>query len=270
MIDSKEKPNPYFLPLSNKHGLSTLLPSKLFTSSVFSFALKARVNWDEMEPNEVGGLIAINGQHTGILCRKTDSGDLFLQCDVWIQQNFLEKPVSLYCKLEDGPADDPYWKVDGKDDWYNIVMVVDRDEQKLKFQVNDKYSEMTFDGDMMKYDNAMIWLGCCNGLSMCPPEHQWNFTGLIDNLGIFLYDVLVEDRIEFSQSGEKQVDKDGIPQFTYGKSLGSFFNGTHQDGDFDYRDVVFISNLKEINSFKVFDESNNGNHFVKYNDEWIQ
>ena len=85
----------------------------------------------------------------------------------------------------------------------------------------------------------MICLGCCNGLSMCPTEHQWNFKGTIDTLGIFLYDVLVEDRIEFSQIGKKRIDKNGIPQFTYGKSLESFFNGAHQDGDFDYREIIF-------------------------------
>ena len=44
MINFKGDEDAYFLPLSNKHGLSTLLPSKLFTSSVFlsSHAKKAK------------------------------------------------------------------------------------------------------------------------------------------------------------------------------------------------------------------------------------
>jgi hypothetical protein len=83
--------------------------------------------------------------------------------------------------------------------------------------------------------------------------------------------------MEFSQTGEKQIDKDdsqkfcGPPKrpFIYGKSLGNFFYDTQQDGDFDDREIIFMSNLKEVNSFKIFDESNNGNHFVQYNDEWI-
>jgi hypothetical protein len=269
MINFKGDEDAYFLPLSNKHGLSTLLPSKLFTSSIFSFVVRVKVDWDEMGSDEVGGILAINGQHTAILCRKTENGDLFLQCDLWKVQQSVEKPVSIYCKIEDGPANDPYWKVDKKDDWYNIVMVVDRDKQKLKFQVNDKYMERDIDGDMIEYDDAMIWLGCCNGLSICPPEHRWNFKGTIDDVGIFLYDVRAQDRMELSQSGEEQVDKDAIPQFTYGKTLGSFFSGTHQEGDFDHREIIFMSNLKEVNSFKIYDESNNGNHFVKYKDEWI-
>ena len=273
MINFKGDEDAYFLPLSNKHGLSTLLPSKLFTSSIFSFAMRVKVDWDEMASDEVGGMLAINGQHTGILCRKTENGDLFLQCDMWALQKSVENPVSIYCKIEDGTSNDPHWKADKKDDWYNIVMVVDRDKQKLKFQVNDKYIERDIDGDMVKYIDAMIWLGCCNGLSTCPPEYRWNFKGTISGVGIFLYDILSQDRIEFerefSQSGEEQVDTDIIPQFTYGKTLGSFFRGTYQDGDFGHREIIFMSNLKEVNSFKIYDESNNGNHFVKYNDEWI-
>jgi hypothetical protein len=163
MIDINLETDTYFLPLSNKHGLSTILPSKLFTSSIFSFAMRVKVNWDEMGPGENGGILAINGQHTGVLCRKTEDEDLFIQCDVWLNQNSLVFPVSLYLKLEDGPKNDPYWEIDKKDDWYNIVMVVDRDNKKLKLQVNDKYLEKDFDGDMVKYTDAMIWLGCCNG-----------------------------------------------------------------------------------------------------------
>jgi len=34
--------------------------------------------------------------------------------------------------------------------------------------------------------------------------------------------------------------------------------------------VVFLSNFKKVTYYKIFDDSDNGNHPIKYDEEWVQ
>jgi hypothetical protein len=90
----------YFLPLSNKHGLSTKLPAEIFKSESFSMAVRVKVDWDKMDKEKPGGVIAINGMHTGIKVKKSEV-NRYIQCDTWIQNladrrlNKESKPICL-------------------------------------------------------------------------------------------------------------------------------------------------------------------------------
>ena len=257
MIGFKGDQDVYFLPLSNKHGLSTKLPAEIFKSESFSMAVRVKVDWDKMDKEKPGGVIAINGMHTGIKVKKSEV-NRYIQCDTWIQNladrrlNKESKPICLsWWENDPNNVEKEIGKSLGENkDYYDVVFVVNRKEKKVKMKVNDNYIEKSFTGDLVDYEDAMIWLGCCNGLSLCPEEFRWNFIGEINMFGIFLCDLILNHEVE---------DK---------KIIHNFFNGGKLDSTLVEKSVCF-SNLKEFNEFKIFDESNHGNHFVKYNEEWI-
>jgi hypothetical protein len=255
MISFTKDGDVYFLPLSNKHGLSTKLPDEIFNSDSFSMVVRVKIDWDSMEEDLPGGIIAINGMHTGIKVKKSNhsTGEIsrYIQCDTWIENpNEEAKPLSLSWWVEDPNSVDKQIDKSLGSDYEDIIFVVNKKEKKVKLKVNDNYLEESFTGDMVDYKDAMIWLGCCNGLAICPKEFQWNYSGEILLFGIFLSDVILDDEIENK------------------KIMYNFLNGKKLDSTL-VENAVCFSNLKEFNKFKIFDESEHGNHFVKYNEEWI-
>ena len=106
----------YILPLTNKHGLSRFKPEKLLTEDSFSFCCTMQVEWDNIDSEKAGGVIAFNGMHTGIMVRHPSEDDYFIQADIWVEEDGIAKPKQVFYKVP----------LDKKDGWIDVVLSVDQ------------------------------------------------------------------------------------------------------------------------------------------------
>jgi hypothetical protein len=201
----------YILPLTNKHGLSRFKPEKLLTEDSFSFCCTMQVEWDNIDSEKAGGVIAFNGMHTGIMVRHPSEDDYFIQADIWVEEDGIAKPKQVFYKVP----------LDKKDGWIDVVLSVDC--------------------ELVDYTNCLLWIGACNALKSCPQEHRWYFTGKLQKVGFFTHYLSPRHSADFFKNNLLE------------------FNST----------LVSHSDMKKTTPFKIFDKSGNGNHLVKYSNEWM-
>ena len=227
----------YILPLSNKHGLSKFKPAKLLTEDSFSFCCRIKVIWDDIASRIASGVIAFNGMHTGIMVRSLSKDDLFIQADVWVEEDGIAKPEQVFYKVP----------LDKKDGWIDVVLSIDQKNNQIALRVDEGgnvgwiTNEVHYNGKLVDYTKCLLWIGACNALSSCPKEHRWYFSGEIDKIAFFTHylspahsaDFFIENLLEFNDT------------------------------------LVSHSDMKKRTYFKVFDKSGNGNHLVKYSDKWM-
>ena len=229
----------YILPLRNKHGLSKYSPMELLTGdeSEFSFCCRIKVDWDNTDLEKTGGVIAFNGQHTGIMIRKNEAGEFFIQVDVWTENKGESEPSQIFYRLPVGY----------KNEWMDVVFSVDQLNKKMVLRVDEKgdvgyvSNEIIYTGNIVDYSSSLLWIGCCNALDSCPEEDRWYFTGEIGMMGFITLYLSERQAISFF--------KENLTEFK--------------------DNVVSYSDMKKKTYFKVFDKSGNGNHLVKYSDEWM-
>ena len=99
-----------------------------------------------------------------------------------------------------------------------------------------------FEGDLVDdYETSYLWIGCSNAISSCPEEHRWYFTGKLQKIGFFTHYLSPRHSADFFKNNLLE------------------FNST----------LVSHSDMKKTTPFKIFDKSGNGNHLVKYSNEWM-
>ena len=227
----------YILPLTNKHGLSRYEPSKILTEDSFSFCCRIQVDWDNIDPERAGGVIAFNGMHTGIMVRHPSKDDYFIQADVWVEEDGIAKPKQVFYKVP----------LDKKDGWIDVVLSIDQKKNKIALRVDEGGNVgwishvIEYEGELVDYTNCLLWIGACNALKSCPQEHRWYFTGKIQKIGFFTHYLSPRHSADFFKENLLE------------------FNDT----------LVSHSDMKKTTRFKVFDKSGNGNHLIKYSDEWM-
>ena len=227
----------FILPLTNKHGLSKFKPAKLLTEDAFSFCCRIKVNWDDIDSEKAGGVIAFNGMHTGIMVRHPSKNDCFIQADVWAEEDGIAKPEQVFHKVP----------LDKKDGWIDVVLSIDQKNNKIALRVDEGGNvgwivhEVDYNGKLVDYTNCLLWIGACNALNSCPKEHRWYFSGKIQKIGFFTHYLSPRHSSDFF--------KENLLEFN--------------------KTIVSHSDMKKKTYFKVFDKSGNGNHLIKYSDEWM-
>ena len=136
----------YILPLTNKHGLSRFKPEKLLTEDSFSFCCTMQVEWDNIDSEKAGGVIAFNGMHTGIMVRHPSEDDYFIQADIWVEEDGIAKPKQVFYKVP----------LDKKDGWIDVVLSVDQKKKKIALRVDGAMESVGLKVDQNE-DYGVLW-----------------------------------------------------------------------------------------------------------------
>lgn len=233
--------NPWFLFPENQHGLS-LSPVKNITNDDFSFIAKIKVNWDEMnENNNEGGIVIKNGLHTGLSVAKSNKNECFLKGTIWTTTKNLDSSS----EKEQLQNYDIYIKVNHEEDGflkeYDVCFSYQKKEKQFAVYCNDEYFIENFEGNLLDYSNAWLWVGCCNALDNCDQNSRNFFFGEIYELAFF-------NRFLNKNEFKKYLQKENI----YFKNLICQYDFTN------------------MTEYKVYDISENGNHLIKYDKNWYR
>lgn len=113
------------------------------------------------------------------------------------------------------------------------------------FSVDDETVEGSY-RKLVDYSNAYLWVGAANRLA---PDWKHELFGELHQMYIELEDTLPYTRRLFFDDYDRFRDR----------------VVTRKDSK-----VVFLSNFKKVTYYKIFDDSDNGNHPIKYDEEWVQ
>lgn len=227
----------YLIRNTDLYGLSRYNHEHLIDKN-FTILANIKPNFDlALNKNEprIGYVVCKNGLHIGIYFMKTitENGNLYqVGCS--------------YCTIHNGTDSFNYVNIDIKksDNIYNVAMVHNKNDKSITLYVNNEQKTITYEGELVDYSNSWLWVGAACGTDEYDERYSYFYHGDIQYIGIFkesinekvLFDILSLNKI-------LNYDSKCLP--------------------------VFITNFSEYTQFRIKDQSNNGNHLVKYNNEWI-
>jgi hypothetical protein len=241
--------NSWFVSPDSKYGLSRL-PAKNITEGDFSFLAKIKVDWDKMNPNDItkqGGIIIKNGLHMGLSATKPDDVQRFIQGTIWTSDIVLDKDAN---NLWDDYSQsnlknfDIFIKVDSEDTTeYEIGLIFKKEEKEFSVYCNGTWLTEKYEGNLIDYSNAWLWIGASNPLTSCPVDFREFFHGEIYKIGIF----------------NKSLNKDEIAEI--------YDNFTNVSPELS---PVALFDFEKQTPYKVLDISKNGNNLVKFDVTWME
>jgi len=128
------------------------------------------------------------------------------------------------------------------DGWINACFVNEYNS-RMTLYIDDYKDSLSYDTQMLDYSDSWLWMGCCNGF--ITEEENNFFAGEISHIGLF----------------QKAFDEDDKQLFFENLDNLSSLN------NYDFNPIT-LSDFKKITPYKVYDLSENGNHFTLYDEEW--
>jgi len=96
----------YFIPIRNKNSLNLYSVEDLFQND-FEIMAKVKVDWDDFPTGEeVGGIIAKNGEHMGLFAYKLwveQTCVYVIMAKIWTIENEETVMKDLYIKVDEAP-----------------------------------------------------------------------------------------------------------------------------------------------------------------------
>jgi len=231
----------YFVIPESKYGLSTIIP-KYVTDDDFTFMVKCKPQWSMMKEgnwSQEGGLVIKNGMHMGISCF-VNGGDRYFKGTLWLENRKGEKNCIEHHFLVSG---------EDKDKEYFISFRHSIKEKKLVIGNYDHYKVTRYSAERpIDYSDSWLWIGAANAFKSCDEEHKHYFRGEISFVGVW---------------GEYLSDSD-IQNIS--ENCGNIKNMKKIQND----KTVLFSNFKTRTPYKVYDDSDNGNHVILYDEAWLQ
>jgi len=175
--------NAWFVTPDNKYGLSKF-PMKNITEGDFSFLTSIRVNWNKMNPADntrEGGVIIKNGLHLGLSVIKPDYEHVYIKGTIWTIDASLGsngmKNYDILVKVNYEPGD--------LDKEYKVGFSFKRKEKEFSVYCNGTWLTEKFEGSLIDYSNAWLWIGAANPLDSCPEDFRQFFNGEMYYAAIF-------------------------------------------------------------------------------------
>jgi len=229
----------FFVKNRNKYDLA-LTPIDLLTANDFTFVVKCKPDWDNIPDNTTTAIIAKNGKHIGILAKKftspNDGPQCFIGLEGWCMPERGEDEVSFGYD---------YWVEDDKKDIeFNLAFIHNVEKKEVTLWVNDKEIKQKYRGQLSDYSNAWLWVGCGCGFSGFSLEHQWQFIGDIDFVGIY----------------KKKLNKKDIDKIVKDEILTEATSRKHKP--------ACVTNFSNQTPYKIKDESGMGHNLIVGGYEW--
>ena len=206
------KENFYFIPAKNKNSLNLYSVEDLFQND-FEIMAKVKVDWDDFPTGEeVGGIIAKNGEHMGLFAYKLwveQTCEYVIMAKIWTIENEETVMKDLYIKVDEAPK--PH-EVKKKPDYiYNLKLTHNLNDKKITFTCDEEIVEYNYTGKICDYTNSMLWFGCGMGMG-----DEWNQN---------FYGEFLESYISI-KDGYKIFECD-FTQVTEFKAFDKSWNGNH-------------------------------------------
>lgn len=232
--------NAWFVTPDNKYGLSKF-PMKNITENDFSFLTSIRVNWDKMNPNNntrEGGVIIKNGLHLGLSVIKPDNEHVYVKGTIWTMDASLGsnamKNYDILVKVN--------WEDGDLDKEYKVGFSFKRKEKEFSVYCNGTWLTEKFEGSLIDYSNAWLWVGASNPLESCPEDFRQFFNGEMYYAAIF----------------SKFLDRSEIEEIY------------NEPDDVSKRlKPTCIFNFKRQTPYKILDISEVGNNLIRFDKEWM-
>jgi hypothetical protein len=227
----------YLIRNTDLYGLSRY-NHKHLTDENFTILASIKPNFDiDLNKNEprTGYVVCKNGLHIGIYFMKT----------ITENENLYQIGCS-YCTTRNGIDSFNYINIDieKSDNIYNVAMVHHKNDKSITLYVNNEKKTITYEDELVDYSNSWLWVGAACGMDEYDERYSYFYQGDIQYIGIF----------------KESINEDILLDILF---LNKILNYDSKHSP------VFITNFSEYTQFKIKDQSNNGNHLVKYNNEWI-
>ena len=232
--------NAWFVTPDNKYGLSKF-PMKNITEGDFSFLTSIRVNWNKMNPADntrEGGIIIKNGLHLGLSVIKPDYEHVYIKGTIWTIDASLGsngmKNYDILVKVNYEPGD--------LDKEYKVGFSFKRKEKEFSVYCNGTWLTEKFEGSLIDYSNAWLWIGAANPLDSCPEDFRQFFNGEMYYAAIF----------------SKFLDRSEIEEiYNEPDSVSKRLKPT------------CIFNFKRQTPYKILDISEVGNNLIRFDKAWM-
>jgi hypothetical protein len=232
--------NAWFATPDNKYGLSKF-PMKNITEGDFSFLTSIRVNWNKMNPADntrEGGIIIKNGLHLGLSVIKPDYEHVYIKGTIWTVDASLGsngmKNYDILVKVNYEPGD--------LDKEYKVGFSFKRKEKEFSVYCNGTWLTEKFEGSLIDYSNAWLWVGAANPLDSCPEDFRQFFNGEMYYAAIF----------------SKFLDRSEIEEIY------------NEPDDVSKRlKPTCIFNFKRQTPYKILDISEVGNNLIRFDKAWM-
>jgi len=202
----------YFIPIRNKNSLNLYSVEDLFQND-FEIMVKVKVDWDDFPTGEeVGGIIAKNGEHMGLFAYKLwveQTCEYVIMAKIWTIENGETVMKDLYIKVDEAPK--PHEVKKEKDYIYNLKLTHNLNDKKITFTCDEEIVEYNYTGKICDYTNSMLWFGCGMGMG-----DEWNQN---------FYGEFLESYISI-KDGYKIFECD-FTQVTEFKAFDKSWNGNH-------------------------------------------
>lgn len=227
----------FFVKNRNKYDLA-LTPIDLLTSNDFTFVVKCKPDWDNIPHDSTTAIIAKNGKHIGILAKKftspIDGVQHFIGLTGWTSVKGLDDEIAFdYDMIVDSDIEE-----------YIITFTHDVKKKEITLSVNGEQVKQKYRGTIADYSNSWVWVGCGCGFSDFPLEHQWQFIGDIDFVGVY----------------KKVLTKQDIDKITKDKILTEATDRKHKP--------ACVTNFSNRTPYKIKDESGMGHNLIVGGYEW--
>jgi hypothetical protein len=232
--------NAWFATPDNKYGLSKF-PMKNITEGDFSFLTSIKVNWDKMDPNgntREGGVVIKNGLHMGLSVIKPDYEHIYVKGTIWTIDASLGsngmKNYDILVKVN--------WEPGDHDKEYKVGFSFKPKEKEFSVYCNGTWLTEKFEGSLVDYSNAWLWLGASNPLESCPEDFRQFFNGEMFYAAIFAK-FLDRNEIDEVYDNPSNVSKRLKP--------------------------TCVFDFKRQTPYKILDISENGNNLIRFDSEWM-
>lgn len=233
----------WFATPDNKYGLSTYA-MKNITNGDFSLLAKIKVNWDKMNPDDrtrEAGIIIKNGLHMGLSVVKPNETHCYVKGTIWTSDaslggnaGMINSDILMKLNWDDGDMD--------PNKEYSIGFSLKKDEKEFSVFCNDQWRTEKYEGSMLDYSNAWLWIGAANPLDSCPEDFRQFFNGEISYAAVF-HKYLDKDEIKEVYANPDTISKRLKPACAY--------------------------NFERQTPYKVLDITGNGNNLIKFDKTWM-
>jgi len=230
----------WFVTPDNKYGLSKF-PMKNITEDDFTFLATIKVDWNKMNPNDntrEGGVIIKNGLHMGLSVMKPDNDHIYVKGTIWTIDASLGtngmRNYDILVKIN--------WDGNDHDKEYKVGFSFKRNEKEFSVYCNGTWLTEKFEGSLIDYSNAWLWLGVSSPLDSCPEKFRQFFYGEMFYAAVF----------------SKFLDRNEIDEvYTDPLNVSKRLKPT------------CIFDFKRQTPYKILDISENGNNLVRFDNEWM-